>query len=77
MPEKKNKFEDKLKELGGIVESLESGEVELEDMLSLFEKGIKLTKECTKELTEAEQKINVLIKSVNGEITEEPFEKAE
>lgn len=72
-----NKFEDKLKELGNIVENLENGDVNLDEMLSLFEKGIKLTKECTKELTEAEQKINVLIKSANGEMEEKPFTQAE
>ena len=72
-----NKFEDKLKELGNIVEELESGDVDLEKMLSLFEKGINLTKECTTELTDAEQKINILLKQAGGEITEKPFAQAE
>ena len=72
-----NRFEDKLKELGRIVEELENGDVDLENMLALFENGIKLTKECTKELTDAEQKINILLKEVGGEMVEKPFAQAE
>ena len=72
-----NRFEDKLKELGRIVEELENGDVDLENMLTLFENGIKLTKECTKELTDAEQKINILLKEAGGEMVEKPFAQAE
>lgn len=74
MAEKKENFEKNLKELEEVVKSLESGNVELDDMLSLFERGIKLTKSCTKLLDEAEQKINVLVKGENGELVEEKFE---
>lgn len=69
-----NTFEKNLKELEEIVRALESGDVTLDEMLSLFEKGISLTKSCTKQLDKAEQKINILIKNENGEITEEEFE---
>lgn len=74
MAEKKENFEKNLKELEEVVKSLESGNVGLDDMLSLFERGIKLTKSCTKLLDEAEQKINVLVKGENGELVEEKFE---
>lgn len=74
MAEKKENFEKNLKELEEVVKSLESGNVRLDDMLSLFERGIKLTKSCTKLLDEAEQKINVLVKGENGELVEEKFE---
>jgi len=40
----KENFESNLKELEEVVKALESGEVSLDEMLSLFEKGIKLTK---------------------------------
>ncbi len=72
MAEKRG-FEEKLTELEEIVRQLENGDVRLDEMLELFEKGIGLTKECTKELTDAEQKISILMKKNNGEITEEPF----
>ena len=74
MAEKKENFEKNLKELEEVVKSLESVNVGLDDMLSLFERGIKLTKSCTKLLDEAEQKINVLVKGENGELVEEKFE---
>lgn len=72
--ESKDMFERNLKELEGVVKQLESGEVTLEEMLSLFENGIKLTKECTTALDKTEQKINVLIKNRdNGKMEEQPF----
>ncbi len=69
----KENFETNLKELEEVVKALESGEVSLDEMLSLFEKGIKLTKSCTSLLENAEQKINVLVKNGNGELEEKPF----
>ena len=43
-------------------------------MLNLFEEGIKRTKECTKQLKNAEQKVTVLMKGLNGELEEQPFD---
>lgn len=77
MAEKKNEFEKKLSELEGIVSELENGEVGLDDMLALFEKGIKLTRECSDRLNRAEQKITMLVRGADGEIEEKPFETAE
>ena len=68
-------FEENLKELEGVVKALEGGNVTLEEMLALFERGIKLTKSCTGLLEGAEQKINVLIKDASGEIGSRPFDK--
>ncbi len=74
MTEKKNiSFEDNLKELEDIVKKLEGGNVSLEEMLELFEKGISKTRECTVQLKEAEQKISILIKNNSGEVEEQPF----
>ena len=76
--EKKELFEIKLKELEGVVKALERGNVSLDEMLEYFEKGVRLTKECTDALDSAEQKINNMIKNKEtGEITEQPFEDAE
>ena len=74
MAEVKNDFEKNLKELEEVVRALEGGKVTLNEMLELFEKGIKLTKSCTEQLDKAEQKINILVKNENGEMTEEKFE---
>ena len=72
MSENKENFEKNLKELEEVVRQLEGGNVSLDEMLSLFEKGIKLTKSCTQQLDKAEQKINILINN-NGEYHEEEF----
>ena len=69
----KASFENNLKELENIVKTLESSDVSLDEMLELFEKGIKLTKSCTNQLETAEQKITVLMKNKDGEMTEENF----
>lgn len=73
MSENKELFEKNLKELEETVKKLEEGNISLDEMLSLFEKGIKLTKSCTSQLDKAEQKINILLKSENGEMTETEF----
>ncbi len=73
--ENKQNFETNLKELESVVKALESGDISLEDMLELYEKGIRLTKECTSALDSAEQKISILMKNrETGEMAEEPFE---
>lgn len=70
----KNSFEKNLKELENVVKSLENTEISLDEMLSLFEKGIKLTKECTCALDNAEQKITILMNNnETGETEEKPF----
>ena len=74
MSENKDNFEKNLKELEEVVRTLESGNVTLDEMLTLFEKGVTLTKSCTKQLDKAEQKINILVKGENGEMIEKEFE---
>ena len=73
MAEKKGSFEESLKELEGVVRALEGGDVTLDEMLALFERGISLTKSCTELLDKAEQKINILVKDSRGEMTEKPY----
>ncbi len=70
----KQNFENNLKELETIVKALEGSDISLEEMLEMFEKGIRLTKECTDALDSAEQKITILMKNRdNGEMIEEDF----
>ena len=63
MPKKKktSDFESDLQELENLVEKMEEGELSLEESLVHFERGIALTRSCQKALTEAEQKIQILL----------------
>lgn len=70
----KKTFEENVKELEEIVSKLEKGELSLEDSINNFEEGIKLSKECSSALDEAEKKINILVESEGGELKEEKFE---
>lgn len=65
-------FEEGLAELETIVEQLEHGELPLEKSLELFEKGVKLSDTCRKQLQEAESKVEILLKK-EGRIEAEPF----
>lgn len=58
---KSTKFEDALDELEGIVSSLESGEQSLEMSLEQFERGVSLARFCQQSLSEAEQKVKILL----------------
>ena len=70
-------FEAALKELEGIVKRLESGEAKLEESLGLFERGIQLSRYCSRKLEEAEKKIELLVKDSRGEYVGRPFEEDE
>ena len=65
-------FEDTLKELETIVEHLEVGDLSLEESLTAFEHGVKLTKTCQDSLNKAEQKVQTLIEK-QGDIELTPF----
>ncbi len=69
-------FEEQMEALEEIVEELEKGELSLEDSVSKFEQGIKISKDCNKILEEAERKITILVNQ-NGEMKEENFETEE
>lgn len=54
-------FEKTLNELENLVETMEEGELSLEDSLKHFERGVLLTRACQTALKEAEQKVQILI----------------
>lgn len=54
-------FEKKLGRLEDIVDKMETGELTLEDSLKLFEEGVKLSRDCNVQLSEAEQKVKLLL----------------
>jgi exodeoxyribonuclease VII small subunit len=65
-------FETKMQQLNQLVEKMETGNLSLEDALKYFEQGIALTRECQKDLQQAEQKIEILMKK-NADFTLTPF----
>jgi len=67
-------FEDALERLEAIVESMESGEVPLAELLAKFEEGNTLLKVCESRLKEAELKIEQLKKQKDGSAAFSPFE---
>lgn len=69
----KASFENQMEKLEKIVAELEKGELSLDESVTKFEEGIKISKECNKTLETAEKKITMLINN-DGEIQEEKFE---
>lgn len=67
--EKKGSFEETIKELEKIATELENGDLSLEDSVSKFEEGMKLSKQCNDLLENAEKRITFLLK--DGEETKE------
>ena len=67
-------LEKSLADLEALVEELESGDLPLDKAMKKFEEGIKLTRGCQAALKEAEQKVEILLKSAGGEDTLEEFE---
>ena len=67
-------FEAALGQLEAIVESMESGEVPLAELLAKFEEGTKLLKVCEARLKDAELKIEQLKKQKDGAVVFEKFE---
>ena len=67
--EKKGSFEETIKELEKIATELENGDLSLEDSVSKYEEGMKLSKQCNDLLENAEKRITILLK--DGEETKE------
>jgi exodeoxyribonuclease VII small subunit len=75
MTAKKNiNLEKSLADLEALVEELESGDLPLDKAMKKFEEGIKLTKGCQAALKEAEQRVEILLKSAGGEDALEEFD---
>ncbi|MFP6776684.1 MAG: exodeoxyribonuclease VII small subunit [PS1 clade bacterium] len=69
---KKFDFNKGLLDLENIVKKMESGELELEESLKLFEQGVELTRKCQSALSSAEQRISILTSDDNYK-SSEPF----
>ena len=68
------KFEEAMERLEHIVESLENGDLSLDESLKIFEEGMNLVSFCSKKLEEAEQKVTKLIRDQSGAYKQQPFE---
>jgi exodeoxyribonuclease VII small subunit len=68
------KFEATLERLQELVRSLESGDCTLEDSIKKFEEGIALARSCQERLTQAEQKIEVLLRADKNGVQTALFE---
>ncbi len=64
-------LEKALADLENLVEELESGDLPLEKAMKKFEEGIKLTRSCQAALKDAEQKVEILLKSAGAESLED------
>ena len=70
------KFEEALKKLEDIVSKLEAGDMSLEESLSKYEEGIKLSKICSRQLEAAKSKVELLMKS-GSKFDIKPFDESQ
>jgi exodeoxyribonuclease VII small subunit len=65
-PVDKMSFEEALAELEGIVRQLETGDVELEKSIAIYERGAALKAHCEARLKSAELKVEQIVQGTNG-----------
>ena len=65
-------FEEALKELEGIVQQLERGQVKLDDAIAAYERGTLLKRHCEEKLKEAKMKVDKIVLSADGAVSAEP-----
>jgi exodeoxyribonuclease VII small subunit len=61
-------LEESMQRLNDIVEKLESGEVSLDDAVSLYEEGMVISKQCMEKLSQAELRLKQIRKDMNGNL---------
>lgn len=71
---RKAEFEKSLARLEDVVRRLEQANLTLDDAMKLFEEGVQLSRECQKQLEEAEGRVEILLKKADGRLTAVPFE---
>jgi len=69
-------FEDDLKKLQKIVEDLSSGKLTLGESLKKYEEGVKIAQSCSVTLTDAQRKVELLMKK-EGKFSLEKFDDAD
>lgn len=68
------RFSDALAELETIVSDLESGQLELEESIARYERGVALLRACQARLAEAEQRVTMLMGEIESESAPEGAE---
>jgi exodeoxyribonuclease VII small subunit len=69
-------FEDALKELEGIVQQLERGQVKLDEAISAYERGALLKRHCEQKLAEAKMKVEKIVFASDGSVSAQPADLA-
>lgn len=77
MAKKAKSFEEALLRLEEIVDSMEAGELSLDETVKLYKEGVELSSLCSEKLTNAKQQISILSAGLDGSIEEKPFELKE
>ena len=76
MSEGKERFEDRMQRLSAIVETLEKGELPLEEGVALFKEGLLLAKGCREQLAAARNEVSVyqdgLLRELSTQGADEP-----
>jgi exodeoxyribonuclease VII small subunit len=67
-------FESSLKELEKIVAEMETGDLPLQHALELFERGVQLSRYCQQQLSDAERKVELLVKGQDGTMLTKSFD---
>lgn len=75
MPKKDVSLENSFQRLEEILGQLESGQLELEKSIQLFEEAMMLSTECQKQLEALEKRVKVLVEKNGGEYTEEDLQE--
>ena len=73
----KKNFEKALADLENIVQRLDENDLSLDESLSLFEEGIKLSRFCSQKLDSVEDKVEILLRDDVGDLKKEPFENSD
>ncbi len=66
-------IEEDIKKLDEIAKKMEAGDVPLEKSLELFHEGVRLIRQCTKHLEDAELKVKEILEEKSGEFAEKPL----
>ena len=69
--------EEAIARLEVIVKTMEGDAVSLDESLALYEEGVALVRRLSRELNEAEQRVQILQKTPEGEIKPAPFSSTE
>lgn len=70
---KKPEFEKSLARLEDVVRRLEQANLTLDEAMKLFEEGVALSRDCQKQLEEAEGRVEILLKKADGRLVAAPF----